>query len=59
MQEDADVFQIVARNLQNLSLLQRAGKAKKPVVLKRGMSATLDEFLMAARNIFCRREIIA
>jgi 3-deoxy-7-phosphoheptulonate synthase len=37
--------------MQNFSLLKRAGKASKPVLLKRGMSATLDEFLMAAEYI--------
>jgi 3-deoxy-7-phosphoheptulonate synthase len=47
----ADVIQIGARNMQNFSLLKRAGHAKKPVLLKRGMSATLDEFLMAAEYI--------
>jgi 3-deoxy-7-phosphoheptulonate synthase len=46
-----DVIQIGARNMQNFSLLKRAGRAKKPVLLKRGMSATLDEFLMAAEYI--------
>lgn len=47
----ADVIQIGARNMQNFSLLKRAGKAAKPVLMKRGMSATLDEFLMAAEYI--------
>jgi 3-deoxy-7-phosphoheptulonate synthase len=47
----ADVIQIGARNMQNFSLLKRAGHARKPVLLKRGMSATLDEFLMAAEYI--------
>ena len=47
----ADVIQIGARNMQNFSLLKRAGRAKKPVLLKRGMSATLDEFLMAAEYL--------
>ncbi len=47
----ADVIQIGARNMQNFSLLKRAGRAKKPVLLKRGLSATLDEFLMAAEYI--------
>ena len=47
----ADVIQIGARNMQNFSLLKRAGRAKRPVLLKRGMSATLDEFLMAAEYI--------
>ena len=49
--EYADVIQIGARNMQNFSLLKRAGRAKKPVLLKRGMSATLDEFLMAAEYV--------
>ncbi len=47
----ADVIQIGARNMQNFSLLKRAGRALKPVLLKRGMSATLDEFLMAAEYV--------
>jgi 3-deoxy-7-phosphoheptulonate synthase len=47
----ADAIQIGARNMQNFSLLRRAGQAKKPVVLKRGMSATLEELLMAAEYI--------
>jgi 3-deoxy-7-phosphoheptulonate synthase len=47
----ADVVQIGARNMQNFSLLRRAGKTRKPVLLKRGMSATLEEFLMAAEYV--------
>jgi 3-deoxy-7-phosphoheptulonate synthase len=47
----ADVIQIGARNMQNFSLLKLAGRSRKPVLLKRGMSATLDEFLMAAEYI--------
>ncbi len=47
----ADVIQIGARNMQNFSLLKRAGKARKPVLLKRGMSATVEELLMAAEYI--------
>jgi 3-deoxy-7-phosphoheptulonate synthase len=47
----ADVIQIGARNMQNFSLLKHAGRSKKPVLLKRGMSATLDEFLMAAEYV--------
>ncbi|KAA3635504.1 MAG: 3-deoxy-7-phosphoheptulonate synthase [Calditrichaeota bacterium] len=46
-----DMIQIGARNMQNYSLLRKAGRTKKPVLLKRGMSATLDEFLMAAEYI--------
>ena len=45
------MIQIGARNMQNFSLLRRAGRARKPVMLKRGMSATLEEFLMAAEYI--------
>jgi len=51
VEQYADVIQIGARNMQNFSLLKRAGRARKPVLLKRGMSATLDEFLMAAEYI--------
>ena len=51
VEEYADVIQIGARNMQNFSLLKRAGRSKKPVLLKRGMSATLDEFLMAAEYV--------
>ena len=47
----ADVIQIGARNMQNFSLLKRAGRARIPVLLKRGMSATLEEFLMAAEYV--------
>jgi 3-deoxy-7-phosphoheptulonate synthase len=49
--EWADVVQIGARNMQNFSLLKKAGKLRKPVLLKRGLSATLDEFLMAAEYV--------
>lgn len=49
--EWADVIQIGARNMQNFSLLKRAGKLRKPVLLKRGLSATLEEFLMAAEYV--------
>jgi 3-deoxy-7-phosphoheptulonate synthase len=49
--EWADVIQIGARNMQNFSLLKHAGRLRKPVLLKRGLSATLDEFLMAAEYI--------
>jgi len=49
--EYADVVQIGARNMQNFSLLKKAGRQRKPVLLKRGMSATLEEFLMAAEYI--------
>jgi 3-deoxy-7-phosphoheptulonate synthase len=47
----ADCIQIGARNMQNFSLLRRAGRSQRPVLLKRGMSSTLEEFLMAAEYI--------
>jgi 3-deoxy-7-phosphoheptulonate synthase len=47
----ADAIQIGARNMQNFSLLKRCGRAKKPVLLKRGLAATLEEFLMSAEYI--------
>ena len=47
----ADIIQIGARNMQNFSLLKRAGRKRKPVLVKRGMSATLDELLMAAEYV--------
>src|SRR5208283_221837 len=47
----ADVIQIGARNMQNFSLLKRVARVRKPVLLKRGLSATLEEFLMAAEYI--------
>ena len=49
--EWADVIQIGARNMQNFSLLKRTGRFRKPVLLKRGLSATLEEFLMSAEYI--------
>jgi 3-deoxy-7-phosphoheptulonate synthase len=49
--EHADVLQVGARNVQNFALLKRLGKTRKPVLLKRGMSTTLEEFLMAAEYI--------
>src|SRR5438874_5456845 len=51
VEEYADVVQIGARNMQNFSLLKRAERGRKPVLLKRGMSATLEEFLMAAEYV--------
>ena len=51
VEEYADVIQIGTRNMQNFSLLRRAGRARKPIFLKRGMAATIDEWLMAAEYI--------
>jgi 3-deoxy-7-phosphoheptulonate synthase len=52
--EYADVLQIGARNMQNYQLLQAVGESGKPALLKRGMSATMDEFLLAAEYILDR-----
>jgi 3-deoxy-7-phosphoheptulonate synthase len=51
VEEHCDVIQIGARNMQNFSLLRRAGRSKLPVLLKRGLAATLEEFLLAAEYI--------
>jgi 3-deoxy-7-phosphoheptulonate synthase len=51
VEESADVIQIGTRNMQNFSLLRRVSRARKPVLLKRGMSATLEEWLMAAEYV--------
>jgi 3-deoxy-7-phosphoheptulonate synthase len=51
VEEYADMIQIGTRNMQNFSLLRRAGRSHRPVMLKRGMAATIDEWLMAAEYI--------
>jgi 3-deoxy-7-phosphoheptulonate synthase len=51
VEQASDIIQIGTRNMQNFSLLKRVGKATKPVLLKRGMSATLEEWLMAAEYV--------
>ncbi len=51
VEEATDIIQIGTRNMQNFSLLKRVGKCRKPVMLKRGMSATLEDWLMAAEYI--------
>src|SRR5262249_37457900 len=51
VEDVADVIQIGTRNMQNYSLLRRVAKAAKPVLVKRGMSATLEEWLMAAEYV--------
>jgi len=51
MTEYVDILQIGARNMQNFPLLKEVGRSKKPVLLKRGMSATIQEWLMAAEYI--------
>jgi 3-deoxy-7-phosphoheptulonate synthase len=59
--EYADMLQIGARNVQNFSLLRRAGKFGKPILLKRGMSTTIQEWLMSAEYVLsegCRNVIL-
>ena len=51
LEKYADIIQIGARNMQNFNLLKMVGKSKKPVLLKRGMSSTIKEFLMSAEYI--------
>jgi 3-deoxy-7-phosphoheptulonate synthase len=66
LEHDVDVIQIGTRNMQNFDLLKEVGRVHKPVILKRGMSATISEWLMAAEYIaaggnhniiFCERGI--
>ncbi|GAA3320419.1 hypothetical protein GCM10020331_031350 [Ectobacillus funiculus] len=49
-----DVIQIGARNMQNFDLLRAAGDVKKPILLKRGLSATIEEFIYAAEYIIAQ-----
>lgn len=49
--EDVDILQVGARNMQNFRLLKALGRTKKPVLLKRGLSATIEEWLMSAEYI--------
>ena len=51
MFENVDIIQVGARNMQNFDLLKELGKTKKPVLLKRGLSATIEEWLMSAEYI--------
>jgi 3-deoxy-7-phosphoheptulonate synthase len=51
VEEAADIIQIGTRNMQNFALLRRVSRAKKPVLLKRGMAATLEEWLLAAEYV--------
>ena len=49
--EDVDLIQVGARNMQNFDLLKELGKTNKPILLKRGLAATIEEWLMAAEYI--------
>ena len=51
VEEHADILQVGSRNMHNYPLLKEVGKAKKPILLKRGMMATIEEFLLAAEYI--------
>lgn len=51
MFENVDIIQVGARNMQNFELLKELGKTKKPILLKRGLSATIEEWLMSAEYI--------
>lgn len=51
VEEYTDILQIGARNMQNFSLLKRCGKSSRPILLKRGLSATIEELLMSAEYI--------
>ena len=64
--EDVDIIQVGARNMQNFALLKQLGKTRKPILLKRGLSATIEEWIMSAEYImaggndqviFCERGI--
>lgn len=50
--EDVDIIQVGARNMQNFELLKELGKCKKPILLKRGLANTIEEFLMSAEYIY-------
>src|SRR5258708_25658925 len=52
----ADIFQVGARNMQNFTLLRELGHARKPVLLKRGISATIEEWLLSAEYVLSRRK---
>ncbi len=60
VEQAADIIQIGTRNMQNFSLLKRVGLARKPVLLKRGMAATLEDWLMAAEYVMAggNKEVI-
>ena len=51
MFENVDIIQVGARNMQNFELLKELGKTNKPILLKRGLSATIEEWLMSAEYI--------
>ena len=51
MEEHADILQVGARNMQNFTLLRALGKVRKPVLIKRGMAATIEEWMLAAEYV--------
>ena len=54
---DVDIIQLGARNMQNFMLLKELGRSNKPILLKRGLSATMEEFLMAAEYEGCNEAV--
>jgi 3-deoxy-7-phosphoheptulonate synthase len=60
VEQFADIFQVGARNMQNFTLLRELGRARKPVLLKRGISATIEEWLLSAEYVLAggNREVI-
>ena len=56
--EYTDMFQLGTRNMTNFYLLREVGRAQKPVILKRGMSSTIEEWLLAAEYILWPKEIL-
>jgi 3-deoxy-7-phosphoheptulonate synthase len=55
--EDVDVIQVGARNMQNFELLKELGRTRKPILLKRGLSATIEELLMSAEYVMSEGNI--
>jgi 3-deoxy-7-phosphoheptulonate synthase len=53
MRDYVDIFQVGARNMQNFTLLRELGKVQKPVLLKRGIAATIEELLLSAEYLLC------
>src|SRR5439155_1897694 len=60
VEEQADILQVGARNMQNFNLLKELGRQRKPVLLKRGLSATIQEWLLSAEYIMAggNRDVI-
>ena len=57
MRDYVDIFQVGARNMQNFNLLRELGKVRKPVLLKRGIAATIEELLLSAEYLLVGRQL--